>query len=106
MRGFLTDEITIKNSAIDALDFLEINDFPDLIFLDIQMPKMDGFGFLDNFLNFPKEKKEKCKIIMLSSSMDPNDINRAKKHPYVIDYLNKPLSEESLNEVLYKLKFG
>ena len=49
----IAETITVKNSAIDALTFLEHpeNLFPELIFLDIRMPKIDGFGFLENFLN-------------------------------------------------------
>lgn len=100
----IAEWISIKNSAIDALDYLEtIKDdfveFPDLIFLDISMPKMNGFGFLEELMKFPKPQENKCAVIMLTSSDNPEDKAKAMNCPIVIDYFIKPLEDEMLNRL-------
>jgi CheY-like chemotaxis protein len=72
---------------------------PDLIFLDIRMPIMDGFGFLEAFGNLSFPEKKNIKIVMVSSSNDVTDINRAKKMG-ITDYLVKPVSESILKIIL------
>ena len=69
---------------------------PDLIFLDIMMPMMAGFGFLDEFAKLPEDITKNCKIIMLSTSESFKDLNRANKNRYVYKFLNKPLTEQVL----------
>lgn len=98
----VVEKITIKNSPIDALQYLRTKEgeFPELIFLDIKMPEMDGFGFLDEFSKFTEVKKEKCSIVMLSSSCNNSDLEAAKKNPYLIKFLIKPLNNSKLSEVL------
>ena len=71
---------------------------PQLIFLDIDMPLMDGFQFLDEFGNLSDKTQEKCSIIMLTSSISPADVNRSKKYDYVRKYINKPLTLENLEK--------
>jgi response regulator of citrate/malate metabolism len=61
------------------------------------MPDMDGFGFLDEFLNFMISLREL--IYMLTSSNDPNEIERALKYPVVKKYFVKPLSKDILNQL-------
>ncbi|WP_448528090.1 response regulator [Raineya sp.] len=72
---------------------------PELIFLDIDMPLMDGFQFLDEFETLSPTTKEYCKIVMLTSSINPQDMSKSKKYQYVKKYLNKPLSPESLKSL-------
>ncbi len=98
------DRITIKNSAIKALEYLNtINhaneEFIDIIFLDINMPEMDGFDFLDELIKFPEEIIAKTSVFMLTSSDDPKDINRATQYSIVKKYLVKPLTDDILNEL-------
>jgi CheY-like chemotaxis protein len=94
--------IVTKKSAEEALEYLgelknSPEEFPDIIFLDIRMPVMDGFGFLERFDLLPENVKKKCKIFMLSSSNDPADVERANKNPYVIKYFTKPLKDDMLS---------
>lgn len=92
---------TIHSSAISALDYLKKNEstpelIPGLIFLDIMMPEMDGFGFLDAFDKLGDPVKAKCKIVMLSTSDSFKDLNRANQNKYVKRFLNKPLNPQVL----------
>ena len=68
---------------------------PDIILLDLSMPIMDGFSFLEAFKKLPLSHPEKIKIIILSSSVDPKDRARAKAFG-VDQYLTKPISETNL----------
>ncbi len=94
----------VKNSGKSALQYLEqeknnIDNLPDIIFLDINMPIVDGFIFLVEFEMFPEAVKEKCKIIILSSSNNKRDIAKIIDNDYVIKFITKPLTEKALEEV-------
>lgn len=101
----VADKVSLMSSAIDALQHLEkvkedFEEFPDVIFLDISMPVMDGFGFLNEVTKFPKVSAKRCYIVMLTSSNNKNDIERAKQYSVVQDYFVKPLKTEMLNSLL------
>jgi len=96
--------IVVRNSADSALDYLkEIasseEKIPEIIFLDLNMPVKDGFGFLQDYAELDDKIKTKSKVIVLSSSISPEDINKASVNPFVFKYLNKPLSEKYLEAI-------
>lgn len=91
-------------TAQKALDFLEAHKgdpatLPEIILLDIKMPDIDGFGFLERFSSLPEEVRAKCRITMVTSSIDPTDMKRANSNQYVSGYIIKPLSKEKLQEL-------
>ena len=91
-------------SATDALKYLnslpaDADAIPNVIFLDIRMPEMDGFGFLEKYKDVPDIVKQNCSIIMLSSSTHPDDKEKAENNPYVKGFLSKPLNEEKLKQL-------
>jgi CheY-like chemotaxis protein len=97
------ESIIVKQSGQAGLDYLksctEENHLPDIIFLDILMPVMDGFEFLEQFESLPDNIKNKCKVIMLSTSESFRDLNRANKNKFVFKFLNKPLSEAMISAI-------
>jgi CheY-like chemotaxis protein len=72
---------------------------PEIIFLDIDMPLMDGFQFLDEFEKLSRETKHYCNVVMLTSSINPQDMSKSKKYDYVKKYVNKPLTQDSLSKL-------
>ena len=72
---------------------------PDIILLDLNMPVMDGFSFLEAFNRLEVPGKDRVKIVVVTSSHDPKDRERTMKLG-VTDYLTKPLEQKKLQEVL------
>jgi CheY-like chemotaxis protein len=100
LTGF-AQNIEIKNSGKSALEYLQNNEnnpnlLPDLIFLDINMPIVDGFIFLYEFGKMAENIRKKCRIVVLSSSDNKRDIDRIVGDEHVIKFLTKPLSDEAL----------
>ena len=104
----ISDNIFTHTGARSAIEFLknvekmsvgEKSFLPDLIFLDIDMPLMDGFQFLEEFEKLSDKVKEHCRIVMLTSSINPQDLSKAKKSTFVKKYINKPLTQENLEKL-------
>lgn len=72
---------------------------PELIILDINMPVLDGFGFLEAYKQMEFKNKEEVKIIMLSTSVNESDLEKAKKS-VVTQFINKPLTKKLLTEII------
>jgi len=102
-KNSFAERVTTFSSAIDGLSFLRSTDeeeqLPDVIFLDIYMPIMNGFQFLDNFVGLPELVQSKCKIVILSSSSAAEDKERIGNYPFVKDFIIKPLSAEKLDQL-------
>lgn len=98
----LSKEIITANNGQEALELLKQVGFtgfcPELILLDINMPLMDGFEFLDAMLSSALLPAA-TKIVLLSSSNHPQDVERAKKYPGTA-YVVKPLTEDKLKMIL------
>ncbi|MDT8416111.1 MAG: response regulator [Flavobacteriaceae bacterium] len=87
--------------GLQAIDYLHQHKglpekLPDVILLDINMPRMNGFEFLEAFQHFPDSVLRKCKIFVLSSTFDPLEISKAQNHPSVKSFIEKPISLEKL----------
>ena len=98
------EDVIVKNSGKSALDYLEENKenqeaLPDIIFLDINMPIVDGFVFLYEYEKFSTQLKDKCRVIILSSSDNKRDIDKIVNNDYVIKFVTKPLTEKTLEEI-------
>lgn len=98
-------KINVHQSAVKVIESLKIlceqnvNDFPELIFLDINMPVMNGWEFLDEFIKLKEEARNRCQIYMLTSSIDPSDMKKSQTYSCVKDFITKPLTKEKLEKL-------
>ena len=76
---------------------------PQLIFLDLNMPVMGGWEFLDHFNSLEFSEFKNIKVIVLSSTIDPEDIEKSKTYPMVIDFLSKPITSTMLEYLKNKV---
>ncbi|WP_179336905.1 response regulator [Winogradskyella ludwigii] len=102
LSNFCKSFMVFKNGqeAINQLKPIMLNgkDIPDIILLDINMPIMDGWEFLDEFIKIEAHKS--ITIYIVSSSIDPVDLNRAKRYKNISNYIIKPISIETLKGIL------
>lgn len=100
-RSGLVERVLSFRMAREALDYLKSEDSEniDVIFLDINMPQMNGFEFLERATAELGEGFARCVVIMLTTSLDPRDEARARQFDVVKKYLNKPLTLDDLRHV-------
>ena len=111
--SFASEIITAQNGeeALNYFDDLKLNNlgaeikkYPSLVFLDLNMPVMDGWEFLDHFSKEEYTSAFKnTKVIVLSSTIDPNDIGKSKTYSMVLDFLSKPITKEIVENLKEKL---
>jgi CheY-like chemotaxis protein len=101
-------ELKVFCNGKDAIEYLESTAgneelLPEIIFLDLSMPILDGWGFLDEFLILKPKLKKKITIYIVTSSVSPHDVQRAKNISIVSDFIVKPISKERFIEIIKEL---
>ncbi len=102
-------EINTFLSAKDTLDALfngGESQFPDIIFLDLNMPIMDGWDFLDALEPIKSSLQDKCKIFILTSSLDTSDTEKIKDYPMVSYLIHKPIRREDIHFIISSFSFS
>lgn len=98
-----TRSFTNAKEALEELKAsIEKGKFPDFLFLDLNMPVLDGWDFLEVYRQYPVEAKKNCTLYVLSSSVDENDINKSKLYEDVRDFLSKPLNKMNLEVIKFQ----
>ena len=108
-KNSIVKKILVFSDGKEGIDFLidniaNVEDIPDIIFLDINMPIMDGWQFLEQYVKLKPRVGKKVTIYMISSSVDPVDVERAKAISEISDYLIKPIKSEQVKEIIEKIK--
>jgi CheY-like chemotaxis protein len=87
-------------SAEEALTYLKNQaDFPEIIFLDIQMPAMDGFEFLESYATLPESSKKNTRLIVLSSTDNHNELEKIHDNKAVYGFFSKPLAQAQIKSL-------
>lgn len=102
------EELSVFNNGQDALDHFEAQSqnpemVPSVIFLDLNMPVMNGWEFLEAFLDLPGIIVQDIAIYIMSSSVDPRDLEKIQAHPHIKNYILKPLTTEDLENLSREL---
>jgi CheY-like chemotaxis protein len=110
-KASFSEEIITARNGEEALHFFnelkysksKIQKKPQLIFLDLNMPVMGGWEFLDHFSSIDYEEFNSINVVVLSSTINPEDLAKAKKYSAVIDFLSKPITKSMLEYLKNKM---
>jgi CheY-like chemotaxis protein len=107
--GFASEVVVAKNGKEGLAFFSDFftqarkgesdEEAPQIIFLDLNMPVMNGWDFLEDFLMKYSDRIPDTKVVILSSTVNPQDFSKANQYEIVIDFINKPLTVEGLDEL-------
>jgi CheY-like chemotaxis protein len=98
--GDFAEKVVVSQSATDAIESLRSGAVrPDVIFLDIRMPVMGGFEFLQEYDKLKIDNKQAIKIFMLSSSLDPTDLKKSSNNKYITQFIHKPITQKTLDDI-------
>ena len=102
-------EIKQFQNGLEAIEFLirnkdKKNELPDIIFLDINMPVMNGWQFLDNFIGLHLPVSKQITIYMITSSVDNTEILKAASYKVIKNYIIKPISLDNMKEIFNNVK--
>ncbi|MFV7236351.1 response regulator [Flavobacterium sp. ZB4R12] len=113
IKASFSNEIITSQNGEEALDYFnklkhtnaesELKKHPQLIFLDLNMPVMGGWEFLDIFNTDDYSEFNTIKVVVLSSTIDPEDLEKARSYPMVIDFLSKPITTSMLEYLKNKI---
>jgi CheY-like chemotaxis protein len=100
----MVEKVVMKFSGNEALDYLDNLErqqqhFPNIILLDIKMPHMNGFEFVQLFTTYPQDIIETTSVYLLTSSNNPEDKTQAKESGFIKDYFVKPLTMEMIDKI-------
>lgn len=100
----LSKEATYSVDGEVVLDYLEekkleAQSLPDYIFVDLYMPLFDGWDFLNRFQKLYKSLRKNIKIYIVSSSIDPADIDRSKLYPFATTFISKPIMKDVFDQI-------
>ncbi|MFC0778958.1 response regulator [Flavobacterium sp. HJSW_4] len=104
-KGLDINPVCIANNGKEGMNWLLKNQNQNslIILLDIQMPIMNGFEFLEEFDRLPENVKERIEIFVLSSTLDTDEIKKIRENKYVSDFLNKPFRLEILKSAFLEV---
>lgn len=101
----LVNKVIVFSNGLEAIDFLKeeidnIENIPDILLLDINMPKMDGWEFLEAYLLIKSTLPKSVVIYMVSSSVDERDLKKAKSISSLSGYIVKPISNQNIVDII------
>jgi CheY-like chemotaxis protein len=105
IKGNCTDCVEVVHDGRQAINFLRsendgVYSNPEIIFLDINMPKMNGWEFLEEYKNFEASRKAKIVLVILTTSLNPDDMERSRSYADVRGFKNKFLTKDILDEIM------
>lgn len=105
----LAETVLLFSNGHEALNYFKLLienplTFPEIIFLDLNMPRLNGFEFLDQFMSLDSEQLRKIKIFIITSSNDAADRSKAAQYTFLAGYVVKPVDAEAFEKVMEVLK--